>query len=325
LKALITGITGQDGSYLAELLLEKGYEVHGIVRRVAIEDPNHKMGRINHILKDIVLHVASIENFPSIARVFREINPDECYHLASQSFVSYYFDDEFSTLNTNINGTHYVLSSLKEFSPHCKFYFAGTSEMFGSASTSPQNEETAFNPRSAYGISKAAGYFLTKNYRKDYNIFACNGILYNHESPRRGYEYVTRKITSHAAKIKFGKLKELRLGNLDAIRDWGHSKEYVKAMWMMLQQDEPDDYVLSSGETHSVREFCEIAFNYVNLNYQDYVKIDEKYYRPSEDVILTGDSSKARKKLGWKNEMKFEEIINEMVENDLKNEKRTNY
>ncbi len=325
MKALITGITGQDGSYLAELLLEKGYEVHGIVRRVAIEDPNHKMGRINHILKDIVLHVASIENFPSIARVFREINPDECYHLASQSFVSYYFDDEFSTLNTNINGTHYVLSSLKEFSPHCKFYFAGTSEMFGSASTSPQNEETAFNPRSAYGISKAAGYFLTKNYRKDYNIFACNGILYNHESPRRGYEYVTRKITSHAAKIKFGKLKELRLGNLDAIRDWGHSKEYVKAMWMMLQQDEPDDYVLSSGETHSVREFCEIAFNYVNLNYQDYVKIDEKYYRPSEDVILTGDSSKARKKLGWKNEMKFEEIINEMVENDLKNEKRTNY
>lgn len=323
MKALITGITGQDGSYLAELLLQKGYEVHGIVRRVAIEDPNHKMGRINHILKDIVLHVASIENFPSIARVFREINPDECYHLASQSFVSYYFDDEFSTLNTNINGTHYVLSSLKEFSAHCKFYFAGTSEMFGSASASPQNEETAFNPRSAYGISKAAGYFLTKNYRKDYNIFACNGILYNHESPRRGYEYVTRKITSHAAKIKLGKLKELRLGNLDAIRDWGHSIEYVAAMWLMLQQEKPDDYVLSSGETHSVKEFCEIAFNYVALNYQDYVKIDDKYFRPSEDVVLTGDSSKARKKLGWKNKIKFEEIVNEMVENDLQIEKKS--
>lgn len=325
MKALITGITGQDGSYLAELLLEKGYEVHGIVRRVAIEDPNHKMGRINHILKDLCLHIASIENFPSIAKVFREINPDECYHLASQSFVSYYFDDEFSTLNTNINGTHYVLSSLKEFSPYCKFYFAGTSEMFGSASTSPQNEETAFNPRSAYGISKAAGYFLTKNYRKDYSIFACNGILYNHESPRRGYEYVTRKITSHAAKIKLGKLKELRLGNLDAVRDWGHSKEYVKAMWMMLQQDIPDDYVLSSGETHSVREFCQIAFNYVGLNYLDFVKIDDKYFRPSEDVILTGDSSKARKILRWNNHLKFEEIVNEMVENDLKIEKRTGF
>lgn len=224
------------------------------------------MGRINHILKDIVLHVASIENFPGIARVFREINPNECYHLASQSFVSYYFDDEFSTLNTNINGTHYVLSSLKEFNPYCKFYFAGTSEMFGSASVSPQNEFTAFNPRSAYGISKAAGYFLTKNYRKDYNIFACNGILYNHESPRRGYKYVTRKITSHAAKIKLGKLKELRLGNLDAVRDWGHSKEYVFAMWLMLKQEKPDDYVFSSGETHSVREFCEIAFRYAGLN-----------------------------------------------------------
>ena len=321
MKALITGITGQDGSYLAELLLEKGYEVHGIVRRVAIEDPNHKMGRINHILKDIVLHVASIENFPSIARVFREINPNECYHLASQSFVSYYFDDEFSTLNTNINGTHYVLSSLKEFTPDCKFYFAGTSEMFGSASVSPQNEFTAFNPRSAYGISKAAGYFLTKNYRKDYNIFACNGILYNHESPRRGYEYVTRKITSHAAKIKLGKLKELRLGNLDAVRDWGHSKEYVFAMWLMLQQEKPDDYVLSSGETHSVREFCEIAFRYAGLNYRDFVKIDEKYFRPSEDVVLTGDSSKARKKLGWKNKIGFEDLVNEMVENDLRIEK----
>lgn len=279
------------------------------------------MGRINHILKDIVLYVASIENFPGIARVFREINPNECYHLASQSFVSYYFDDEFSTLNTNINGTHYVLSSLKEFTPHCKFYFAGTSEMFGSASVSPQNEFTAFNPRSAYGISKAAGYFLTKNYRKDYNIFACNGILYNHESPRRGYEYVTRKITSHAAKIKLGKLKELRLGNLDAVRDWGHSKEYVFAMWLMLQQEKPDDYVLSSGETHSVREFCEIAFRYAGLNYLDFVKIDEKYFRPSEDVVLTGDSSKARKKLGWKNKIEFEDLVNEMVENDLRIEK----
>jgi GDPmannose 4,6-dehydratase len=322
IKVLITGITGQDGSYLAELLLKKGYEVHGIVRRVAIEDPNHKMWRINHILKDIRLHVASIENFPSIVRTFRDVNPDECYHLASQSFVSYYFDDEFSTLNTNINGTHSVLSALNDFSPQCRFYFAGTSEMFGKAPYTPQDENTPFNPRSSYGISKVAGFFLTKNYRNNNNLFACNGILFNHESPRRGYEYVTRKITSHAAKIKLGKTKELTLGNLDAKRDWGHSREYVYAMWLMLQQDKADDFVLSSGEIHSVREFCETAFSYVNLNYQDYVKIDERYFRPSETEILTGNPAKAKEILGWQNRIKFTDLVQEMVETDLEIESK---
>src|SRR5438093_1039867 len=259
-RALISGITGQDGSYLAELLLEKDYEVHGIVRRVAIEDPDHRLWRIRHILRDIVLEPASLESYPSIFRVMLSVRPDEVYHLAAQSFVSYSFEDEFSTLNTNINGTHHVLSAVRDVVPGARVYFAGSSEMFGEAEVSPQNEQTTFHPRSAYGISKVAGFDLTRNYREAYNLHASSGILFNHESPRRGFEFVTRKITSHAARIAAGKSKELRLGNLDAKRDWGHAREYVQAMWLMLQQAEPDDYVIATGQTHTVREFAELAF-----------------------------------------------------------------
>lgn len=224
-KALITGITGQDGSYLAELLLEQGCEVHGIVRRVAIEDPEHRMWRIKHILPDIQLHSASLESFASLFRVVNQVKPDECYHLAALSYVSYSFEDEFSTLNTNINGAHYVLATIKEIVPSCRIYFAGSSEMFGKARETPQNENTPFRPRSAYGISKVAGFDLTRNYREAYQLYACSGILFNHESPRRGYEFVTRKITSHVARIKLGKIDEVRLGNLDAKRDWGHVRD----------------------------------------------------------------------------------------------------
>jgi GDPmannose 4,6-dehydratase len=316
-KAFISGITGQDGSYLAELLLEKGYEVYGLVRRVALEDPQHRMKRIAHICNDLRLVPGSLESYPSLFKIISEIKPDEIYHLAAQSFVSYSFEDEFSTLNTNISGTHYMLSTFRDLVPEAKFYFAGSSEMFGKVKEVPQNEETPFHPRSSYGISKVAGFHLTRNYREAYNLFACNGILYNHESPRRGFEFVTRKITSHVALIKTGKLKKLHLGNLDAFRDWGHSKDYVEAMWMMLQQDKPDDYVVCSGETHSVREFCEKAFSTVGLNYEDYVVVDEKFYRPAEVELLLGDSSKAKKDLGWERKVSFEQLVQEMVENDL--------
>lgn len=316
-KALIIGITGQDGSYLAELLLEKGYEVHGIVRRVAIEDSVHRLWRIKSILDRVHLHAASLESFPSICKVIQVIRPDECYHLAAQSFVSYSFEDEFSTLNTNINGTHYVLAAIKDFYPQCKFYFAASSEMFGSADQVPQNEKTRFQPRSAYGISKVAGYHLTKNYREAYQLHASCGILYNHESPRRGYEFVTRKITSHVAMIKKGLTQELRLGNLDAQRDWGYAKEYVGAMWLMLQQDQPDDYVIATGETHSVREFLELAFQFADLDYQKYVKVDPQFIRPTDVDLLQGDSSKAQKKLGWQPKTKFSDLVKKMVEKDL--------
>jgi GDPmannose 4,6-dehydratase len=317
-KAFITGITGQDGSYLAELLLEKGYEVYGLVRRVALEDPQHRMKRIAHICNDLHLMPGSLESYPSLYKIISDIKPDEIYHLAAQSFVSYSFEDEFSTLNTNISGTHYMLSTFRDLVPEAKFYFAGSSEMFGKVKETPQNEETPFHPRSSYGISKVAGFHLTRNYREAYKLFACSGILYNHESPRRGFEFVTRKITSHVALIKTGKLKKLHLGNLDAFRDWGHSKDYVKAMWTMLQQDKPDDYVVCSGETHSVREFCEKAFSAVGLNYEDHVVVDEKFYRPAEVELLLGDASKAKKVLGWERKVTFEELVQEMVEFDMK-------
>ena len=317
-KALITGITGQDGSYLAEFLLEKGYEVHGIVRRVAIEDPEHRLWRIRHILDKIILHPASMESYASIFNVVEKVKPDECYHLAAQSFVSYSFEDEFSTINTNINGTHHVLSAIKEKAPECKFYFAGSSEMFGLVKETPQNENTPFHPRSPYGISKVAVFDLTRNYREAYNLFACSGILFNHESPRRGYEFVTRKISNAVARIKLGLSKELKLGNLEAKRDWGFAGDYVKAMWLMLQRDEPDDYVIASGETHSVKEFAELAFNHVGLNYQDYLSSDERFYRPAEVHQLKGDYSKGKKILGWEPTVSFKELIRMMVEADLK-------
>jgi len=316
-RALITGITGQDGSYLAELLLEKGYEVHGIVRRVAIEDPEHRLWRLLPFKDRLRLHAASLESFPSIFRVFQDVKPQECYHLAAQSFVAYSFEDEFSTLNTNINGTHYVLAALKDATPECRFYFAASSEMFGKVAETPQTEKTSFHPRSAYGISKVAGFDLTRNYREAYGIKATSGILYNHESPRRGFEFVTRKITSHVAKIKLGLAKEVHLGNLDARRDWGHAREYVRAMWMMLQQDEPDDYVVATGEQHTVREFAEAAFSYAGLDYRNHVVLDPQLLRPAEVELLLGDATKAKKKLGWSCQVKFKELAEEMVEGDL--------
>jgi GDPmannose 4,6-dehydratase len=317
-KALITGITGQDGSYLAEFLLEKDYEVHGIVRRVAFEDPEHRLWRIRHILDSIILHPASLESYASIFNVVEKVKPDECYHLAAQSFVSYSFEDGFSTVNTNINGTYSVLSSIKEKAPQCKFYFAASSEMFGLVKETPQNENTPFHPRSPYGISKVAGFDLTRNYREAYNLFACNGILFNHESPRRGFEFVTRKITNAAAEIKYGVSKELGLGNLEARRDWGFAGDYVKAMHLMLQQDEPDDYVIATGEAHSIEEFAKLAFSYAGLDWKDYVAMDEKLYRPAEVHVLRGDFSKAKKKLGWQPKVDFEELVKMMVDADLK-------
>ncbi|MEI7752504.1 MAG: GDP-mannose 4,6-dehydratase [Candidatus Omnitrophota bacterium] len=316
-KALITGITGQDGSYLSEFLLAKGYEVHGIVRRVALEDPAHRTWRINHIRERILLHPASLESYASVFHVIEKVQPDECYHLAAQSFVSYSFEDEFSTMNTNINGTHSILSALKERAPKCRFYFAGTSEMFGVAPQSPQNENTPLFPRSSYGISKLAGFHLTRNYREAYDLFACNGIFFNHESPRRGFEFVTRKITDAVARIKLGDEKELPLGNLEAKRDWGFAGDYVKAMWLMLQQDKPDDFVAATGETHTIREFLDVAFEHVGLDWKRYVKKDEQLFRPSEIYQLRGDYSKARKILGWEPKVSFRELVRRMVDADM--------
>ncbi len=316
-RALITGITGQDGSYLAELLLAEGYKVHGVVRRVALENPDHRMWRIRHLQDRIKLHAASLESYPSLFRTIQEVQPHECYHLAAQSFVSYSFEDEFSTMNTNVNGTHYMLAAIRAAAPNCRFYFAGSSEMFGKVREVPQNEMTAFHPRSAYGISKVAGFDLTRNYREAYGMFAVSGILYNHESPRRGFEFVTRKITSHVAKIKAGLAVEVRLGNLDAKRDWGHSRDYVRGMWLMLQQDEPDDFVIATGQTHTVREFCQLAFDAAGLDYEDYVVVDPQFYRPAEVDILLGDASRARRVLGWRPEVRFEELIEDMVQADL--------
>lgn len=316
-KALITGITGQDGSYLAELLISKGYEVHGIVRRVAIEDPLHRLWRLRHIIDKITLHSGSLESYASIFNVVEEVSPDECYHLGAQSFVSYSFEDEFTTIYSNINGTHYLLSAIKRKAPGCRFYFAGSSEMFGQAKTTPQNEDTPFRPRSPYGISKLAGFELTRNYREAYGLFTACGILFNHESPRRGHEFVTRKITSHAALIKLGKAKEIILGNLDAQRDWGHARDYVIAMWRMLQQDLPDDYVIATGTSRSVREFLDKAFRLVGLDYHDYLKTDKDFYRPSEINVLCGNASKAKKILGWKQTVSFDQLVDEMVKGDL--------
>jgi len=325
-RALITGITGQDGSYLAEFLLSKGYEVHGIVRRVALEDTEHRLWRIRHLVNRIVLHPGSLESYASIFRIVERIKPQECYHLAAQSFVSYSFEDEFSTINTNINGTHYMLSAVKEKAPKCRFYFAGSSEMFGQVREVPQTENTPFHPRSPYGISKVAGFDLTRNYREAYGLFACNGILFNHESPRRGFEFVTRKISLGVARIKQGLSDKLVLGNLEAKRDWGYAGDYVKAMWLMLQQDKPDDYVIATGETHSVKEFVEAAFGCLGLDWKKYVKVDKSFYRPAEVHLLIGDCRKAARKLKWKPEVRFRELVEMMVNADNEclayNEKR---
>jgi GDPmannose 4,6-dehydratase len=316
-KALITGITGQDGSYLAEHLLGLGYEVHGLVRRVALEIPERRTERINHLLDRITLHPASLESYPSVFHVISRHDFDECYHLAAQSFVAESFADGFSTMNTNINGTHYVLAALRELRPRCRFYFAGSSEMFGKVREVPQNENTAFYPRSPYGISKVAGFELTRNYREAYEMFCVSGILFNHESPRRGYEFVTRKISSTVARIKLGLASELRLGNLEARRDWGHARDYVRGMHLMMQQPEADDYVIATGTAHSVADFCERAFGEVGLDYRKYVITDERFRRPAEVDQLVGDATKAQTTLGWTPEYSFDQLVSEMVQSDL--------
>src|SRR6202163_2190709 len=316
-KALITGITGQDGSYLTEYLLGLGYEVHGLVRRVALEQPEHRLSRLASVLDKIHIHAANLDSYASIFHIFTKQQFDECYHLAAQSFVAESFADGFSTMGTNINGTHYVLAALREVQPKCRFYFAGSSEMFGKVRETPQRETTPFHPRSPYGVSKVAGFYLSLNYREAYGIPCSNGILFNHESPRRGFEFVTRKITDGVARIKLGLAAELPLGNLDAKRDWGHARDFVRAMHLMLQQPEADDYVVATGETHSVREFCELAFGEVGLDYRDYVRKNEVVYRPAEVDLLIGDYSKARRVLGWEPTVNFAGLVKEMVRADM--------
>ena len=315
-RALITGITGQDGSYLAEILLKKGYEVHGIVRRVALQDPEHRLWRIKHILKKIHLHSGTMESYASIFKIYQNVKPSEFYHLAAQSYVDYSFQDEFSTVSSNISSTHYCLSCIKESSFKTRFYFAGSSEMFGKVRMTPQNENTPFYPRSSYGISKVAGFELTRNYREAYGIHASTGILFNHESERRGYEFVTRKITKAVANIKLKKQKILELGNLDAKRDWGYAPEYCQAMWLMLQQQKADDYVVGTGKTYTIKEFAKRAFEVLDLDYNKYIKINKVFFRPSEVELLVADSSKIKKKIGWEAKTNIDKLIEKMVKSD---------
>ena len=317
-RALITGIAGQDGSYLCDLLLSKGYAVHGMDLSVVIDHPDKYLGRLHPVLDQIQLHATSMENFASVLNVVDEVRPDECYHLAAQSSIIQSSENELSTISSNIGSTHHILAALWEKVPHCRFFFAASSEMFGDAREIPQTEITPFSPRNPYGVSKLAGYFLTRYYRANKKMHASNGILFNHESPRRGAEFVTRKITKAAADIKHGRAKELRLGNLEARRDWGFAADYVEAMWRMLQQEEPDDFVISTGETHSVQEFVEKAFARVDLNWKQYVVVDEQFYRPTEAHELRGDYGKARAKLGWRPTVTFDELVAMMVDEDLR-------
>jgi GDPmannose 4,6-dehydratase len=308
-KALIVGVYGQDGSYLAELLIKKKYFVYGIVNKV-----KKKISNTNRNLKIINI---SINNYAQVSNLIRKIKPHEIYHLGSKSFVNYDFDSEFFNLNPSINGTNFLLAAIKEFSPKSKFYFAASSEIFGNPKKSPQNENTQFNPRSAYGISKLAGYHLTKNYREAHGLFACSGILYNHESPRRGDFFVTKKIAKAVARIKKGLDKKIYLGNINAKRDWGYSKDYVKYMWKSLQLKKPQDFVLGTGKLHSVKDFLKIAFKRVGLNYQKYLVIDKKYYRNENKINLVADNSVAKKKLKFKPSKSFKEMVHEMVDFEL--------
>jgi GDPmannose 4,6-dehydratase len=319
-KALITGITGQDGSYLAELLLAKGYEVHGIIRRAS----TFNTGRIDHLYKDahisdvrLFLHYGDIADSTNLIKLLYQIQPEEVYHLAAQSHVRVSFDIPEYTGDVTALSTIRILEALRQTEVGARFYQASSSEMFGQAQESPQTETTPFYPRSPYGTAKVYAYWATVNYRESYGMFASNGILFNHESPRRGETFVTRKITRAVARIKAGIDKKLYLGNLEARRDWGYAKEYVEAMWLMLQQDQPEDYVVATGETHSVREFLEEAFSHVGLDWQDYVKIDPKYYRPAEVDMLIGNAAKAKAKLGWEPKTTFKELVRIMVDADL--------
>jgi len=319
-KALITGITGQDGSYLAELLLDKGYEVHGIIRRAS----SFNTGRIDHLYADphingvrLFLHYGDIADSTNLIKLLYRIQPDEVYHLAAQSHVRVSFDiPEYTGDVTGLSAVR-ILEAIRETGVKARFYQASSSEMFGQVREVPQRETTPFYPRSPYGVAKVYAYWSTVNYRESYDIFACNGILFNHESPRRGETFVTRKVTRAAARIKAGLQEKLYLGNLDAKRDWGYAKEYVEAMWLMLQQEQPDDYVIATGETHSVKEFVEEAFSAVGLNWRDHVEIDPKYHRPAEVDLLVGDASKAYRTMGWRPKTTFKDLVSLMVDADM--------
>jgi GDPmannose 4,6-dehydratase len=312
-RALITGITGQDGSYLAEFLLEKGYEVHGMVRRSSTET----FQRLQDCRDDLVLHTGDLLDQRSLTDVLRECEPHEIYNLAAMSFVAASWNQPVLTAEFSGVGVTRMLEAMREVVPSARFYQASSSEMFGQVLEVPQTEKTPFYPRSPYGVAKAYGHFITVNYRESYDLYACSGILFNHESSRRGLEFVTRKVTHGVAAIKLGLQDKLALGNLEAERDWGYAKDYVEAMWMMLQQDEPDDFVIATGEAHSVRELVDIAFGHVGLSADDHVEIDPKYFRPAEVEHLIGDASKAKAKLGWQPRTSFEELVRLMVDSDL--------
>ncbi|NLB65540.1 MAG: GDP-mannose 4,6-dehydratase [Lentisphaerae bacterium] len=312
-KALITGITGQDGSYLAEFLLEKGYEVTGMVRRASTET----FERIGHFKDQINLLQADLLDQFSLVKILEDVQPDEIYNLAAMSFVPTSWTQPVLTGEFTALGVTKLLEAMRMVCPSAKFYQASSSEMFGKVIETPQSETTPFYPRSPYGVAKVYGHFITVNYRESYNLYALSGILFNHESPRRGKEFVTRKITDAVARIKLGKQKELRMGNLDAKRDWGFAGDYVRAMWLMLQQETADDYVVATGRTHSVRDFLQIAFSHVDLNYEDYVVIDPAFIRPAEVELLLGNSTKAREQLGWTPEVSFEQLVTMMVDADM--------
>ena len=312
-RAVITGITGQDGAYLAELLLEKGYEVHGMVRRASTQN----LDRIRHLRDRVVLHQADLLDQLSIVTILRNTQPREVYNLAAQSFVPTSWLEPLLTGEFTALGVTRMLEAIRYVDPKIRFYQASSSEMFGRVRCEPQNEETTFWPRSPYGVAKVYGHWITVNYRESYNMFACSGILFNHESPLRGKEFVTRKITDSVARIKLGLQKTLKLGNLDALRDWGFSGDYVRAMWLMLQQDEPDDYVVATGEKHSVREFVELAFDRVGLDWRQHVEIDPSFFRPAEVNTLCGDATKAHTVLGWQPVVTFPELVRTMVDADL--------
>lgn len=313
-RALVTGITGQDGSYLAEFLLEKGYEVHGLVRRASTAS---RLERIEHLVDRVKLVHGDMSDQASLIDVVDEVRPDEVYNLAAQSFVGDSWRQAVYTGDVDALGTTRLLEAVRRVSPKARFYQASSSEMFGKVHEVPQTELTPFHPRSPYGVAKVYGHYITVNYRESYGMFASNGILFNHESPRRGFEFVTRKISDGVARIKLGLADELRLGNLEAKRDWGFAGDYVEAMWLMLQHDEPDDFVVATGETHTVRELCEVAFSRVALDYEKHVTVDPEFFRPAEVELLLGDPAKARERLGWEPKVGFTQLVNEMVDADL--------
>ena len=312
--ALITGITGQDGSYLAELLLEKGYKVIGLVRRTSTVN----FERIRHIQKRLTLVSGDLLDQSSLIAVLQEHHPGEVYNLAAQSFVPASWSQPVFTGEVTALGVTRMLEAIRQVAPETRFYQASTSEMFGKVREVPQRETTPFYPRSPYGVAKTYGHWITVNYRESHDLFACSGILFNHESPRRGLEFLPRKVTHGAALIKLGMARDLRLGNLDAKRDWGYAGDYVRAMWLMLQQERPDDYVICTGQTRSVRELCEVAFGHLGLEYEDHIKVDPRFIRPAEVDLLVGDPAKARKALGWEPTVSFEELVVMMVEADLR-------